>query len=153
MALNVDVDRKVVSRAAVFTLTLLVPSYVVIEVVSAVAGIKDNSWFWYFSFLVVFFIMAVGGARAAAMRPEAPYSHAALTTLTAFLPLVVVLLVAAAIRKGPSGMADAVFSVAFYVVVAILFFMSAGVFGAMVVTSQRVRRSRHAAQRRHSRRG
>jgi hypothetical protein len=141
----VTVDRKAVIRAAVFTLTLLVPVYVVIEVVNAVAGIHNNSWFWYFGFLAIFLIMAVGGARGAALRPEAPYSHAVLTTLTAFVPLVAVLLVAAVIRNGPSGLLDAMS----YVLFAALFFMCAGLFGAMVVAS---RRQRTRDRRRHVRR-
>jgi hypothetical protein len=141
--MKLEIDRQVIVRAAVFTLTLVVPTYIVIEVVNVVADIHENSNFWFLAFLAIFFEMALGGARAARLKPEAPLSHGAIAALAAYVPLLVVVL-AIPIAQGHN---ERLLALIPYLIFALLMFGSSGIFGALVVTSQR-ERSRARRRRR-----
>jgi len=143
--MKLEIDRQVIVRAAVFTLTLVVPTYIVIEVVNVVADIHENSNFWFLAFLAIFFEMSLGGARAARLKPEAPLSHGALAALTAYIPLLVVVL-AIPIAQGHN---ERLLALIPYLIFALLMFGSSGIFGALVVTSQRERSRARRRRRAH----
>jgi len=134
--MKLEIDRRVIVRAAVFTLTLVIPTYIVSVVIYIAADMSADSNFLFVPTIALFLEMALGGARAARLKPEAPFTHGALSALSAYF-VFLVLVITAGIIKG--GFDDPLPNLLAYVVFFLSIFGSAGIFGAVVATSQRQR--------------
>jgi len=143
--MKLEIDRRVIVRAAVFTLTLVIPTYIVSVVIYIAADMSADSNFLFVPTIALFLEMALGGARAARLKPEAPLSHGALAALTAYIPLLVVVL-AIPIAQGHN---ERLLALIPYLIFALLMFGSSGIFGALVVTSQRERSRARRRRRAH----
>lgn len=142
--MKLEIDRQVIVRAAVFTLTLVVPTYLISVFIYIAAGMTANSNFLFVPTIALLFEMALGGARAARLKPEAPLSHGGLTALSAYFVFLVLVIIAGVIRGGTGDSFPNLFA---YMVFYLSIFGSAGIFGALVATSQR-ERSRARRRRR-----
>jgi hypothetical protein len=145
--MKMEIDRQVIVRAGLFTLALLVPTYLIRALITAVADLPDNSNFDFIPTIAMLIEMALGGARAARLKPEAPFSHGALAAIAAYAAL---LLVVIPVQILTGGLEDPVFNLVAYLVFFLSIAGAMGCFGALVATSQRERartRRRHRPER------
>ena len=145
MAVKLRVDWGAVLNGAVVTVVLVIPTLVVIQVANAVFDIPDRSNFWFFGYALVFAEMALGGARAARRRPEAPSIHGAFAALAAYAP---VLTIVGAIGVATADSLSQVVQVFVAVLFGALTFASAGIFGGLLATRPGRRRRRGVPGRR-----
>ena len=60
--MKLEIDRRVIVRAAVFTLTLIIPTYIVSVVIYIAADMSADSNFLFVPTIALFVEMALGGA-------------------------------------------------------------------------------------------
>lgn len=141
MALTVAVDRRAVLSGAVLALALAVPTVVGVQAYNALVGIPDDSNLWFAAAAVLFVEMMLGGSRAARLRLEAPFTHGAMAALLGYVPILVISLAVALVKKPIS--ANQIPGLVSAVLFGLLLFASAGIFGGLLATRPGRGRRRH----------
>jgi|SoiMethySBSTD1v2_1073268.scaffolds.fasta_scaffold2355527_1 hypothetical protein len=81
---GLHIDWRVVGRATLSGLSLIVPIVIITEILDATIDDFSDSWWVFFPFLLILFAYAASGYAGGRLAPWAPYTHGILASLGAF---------------------------------------------------------------------
>ena len=81
---GLHIDWRVVGRATLSGLSLIVPIVIITEILDATIDNFSDSWWVFFPFLLILFAYAASGYAGGRLAPWAPYTHGILAALGAF---------------------------------------------------------------------
>jgi hypothetical protein len=123
---GLHIDWRVVGRAALSGLVLIIPIVALTEILGATIDNFNNSHWLVLPFLLILFAFAAAGYAGGRLEPTAPYTHGMLAALGSFAAWLVIRVVARLVRGASIGLSvQAVFATA-------LFAAGLGLFGAVI---------------------
>jgi hypothetical protein len=123
---RLHIDWRIVARAALSGLVLIIPIVVLTEILGATIDNFNSSHWLVLPFLLILFAFAAAGYAGGRLEPTAPYTHGMLAALGSFAAWLVIRVVARLVRGASIGLSfQAVFATA-------LFAAGLGLFGAVI---------------------